>query len=282
MSYKKKSLIIDELVELGYDRDEIKKGTRSQLMQLKKDHFGEDPVENQENQNDEMDSSKPSMSDPEWTDYVLGHFVDSELKDGMPTCDGLRRVFRLLIGRISTVQMTVIKPPTSQDPSATVMCTLSYNGHCSSCRDRSGGKISDVFDVNQENTPWPYNKTPVASAATKAEARVLRKALGLSRVYSSEEIQEGVDAVHSLSESVSDDNKPMADSAKTAILTMTQRLGIDPSKLIKDLDFGESKSINDLSYKESHQVISKLNQFSRGEENGGEIIPDNLRMELVF
>jgi hypothetical protein len=135
--------------------------------------------------------------------------------------------------------------------------------------------------VNSDNTPFPYCKASVASAATKAEARAMRKAMGLVRVYSSEEIQEGFEATESLSEVVSDSNKPISDSAKIAITTMSQRLGIDPLKLIKNMEI-EKESIDLITYVESHKVISQLNMYSRGEDNGGQAVPDEIKNEVIF
>jgi hypothetical protein len=266
--------MIEQLVSRGFDMSEVENLKRDELVSLMKSGRQVDSSE------EEGDDSRPSMTDPRWTDYVISHFANSELRDGMPTCDGLRRVFRLLVGDIMSVNMQVIKAPTIQDPSATVGCQMTYRKLCKKCTGTF--QISDVFDVNPENTPWPYNKAPVASAATKAEARVLRKSLGLNKIYASEEIQEGLDAIQSISDSVSDDNKPIADNAKTAIMTMSQRLGIDVAKLLSTMEFEEDKVIDQLSYKESHQVISKLNVFTRGLDNGGEEVPETIRMEMVF
>lgn len=222
---------------------------------------------------------KPKVTDPEWTEWVMSQFDTFELKDGMPTCDSLRRIFKLLIGDIIDTYIDVIKAPTQQDQTTTVSCSISYKKH----GDESDTiyRVSDAFDVNQDNTPFPFNKVSVASAATKAEARSLRKALGLIKVYASEEIQEGVEAKESLSSSVSDEGKLISDAAKTAIITMSQRMGIDMIKLCNSMDF-EVDLIDNLSYVNSHKVIAKLNEYSRGEDNGGESIPDEIKNEVIF
>ena len=31
--------------------------------------------------------------DPEWNDYILGQLTEQEKENGLPRCDGLRRVF---------------------------------------------------------------------------------------------------------------------------------------------------------------------------------------------
>ena len=42
----------------------------------------------------------PKMDDPKWTDWVLSQFEPSELEEGLPKVDGLRRLTRKLIGPI--------------------------------------------------------------------------------------------------------------------------------------------------------------------------------------
>lgn len=210
-------------------------------------------------------------TDDGWSDYVMSQFAEKELKQEMPTCDGLRRVFKKLIGDIISSEMSVIKAPTTVDPTSSVMCTISYKKDTKSPIK----KISDVFDVNQDNTPWPYCKSSVGTAATKAEARALRKGLGLVRVYAAEEIQEGMNA-DEMNTSISDVNRPISDNAKTAINIMSTRLGIKPSKLLVFIGI-EKAEISMLSYNESHIVLAKLNSFSRTEANGGESIPDSIK-----
>lgn len=214
-------------------------------------------------------------TDKDWSDYVMTFFTEDELKQNMPTCDGLRRVFKLLVGDIINSEMTIIKSPTTQDLTASVMCSITYK-KLGKGVDR---KISDVFDVNQDNTPWPYCKSSVGTAATKAEARALRKGLGLVRIYSAEEIQEGLNS-DEIQYSNQESNRPISDSAKIAISTMSNKLGISPLKLIKYMGINKEDT-SMLSYSESHLVLAKLNSFSRGESNGGENVPNNIKSEGI-
>lgn len=216
-------------------------------------------------------------TDPAWSDYVMTHFVSNELKEGMPTCDGLRRVFKKLVGEITDRYIDVIKAPTSTDPTSTVLCTIRYKRK-GSIKESS---TTDVFDVNNENTPWPYCKASTATAATKAEARALRKGLGLVKIYSAEEIHEAID-VSDVSMSSVDGGKLISDSAKIAINTMANRLGIKPSSLFKFMSLGK-EDVSTLTYTEGHAVLAKLNSFTRGEANGGEAVPAEIKSsEMVF
>lgn len=225
----------------------------------------------------EVNSDSISDTDEGWSDWVMSHFTDNEKREDMPTCDGLRRVFRKIVGDIVSSQIQVIKAPTTIDQTATVMCTISYTKRGSSFV-RS---ISDAVDVNQDNTPWPYNKSSVASACTKAEARALRKGLGLIRVYAAEEIQEGMNS-DEINTTTVDANRPISDSAKIAINTMCNRLSVKPLKLFKFMGI-EKEDVSHLSYSESHVVLAKLNAFTRGDANGGESIPEGLKSsEIIF
>jgi hypothetical protein len=269
MAYKNKKHLLEELELAGHDTQDTKDLSRDDMISL---------LNGDGDHADGEDTPDPVITDPEWTDHVLSHLTDKELIDGMPTCDGLRRVFRLLIGDIVGVQVHVPKPPTLQDPSATVVCSVQYRPHNANAQYQ----IMDVFDVNSDNTPWPYNRAATASASTKAEARVLRKGLGLTRVYSSEEVQQGMEAAQELSAVVSNENRPIADNAKTAIVTMSQRFGVDVSKLISHMELGDDKNIDQLSYKESHQVIAQLNKFGVDIKKGGSDVPDEIKNEVLF
>ena len=69
--------------------------------------------------------------------------------------------------------------------------------------------------------------------------------------------------------------------AKIAINTMCNRLSIDTAKLLKFMGTNVD-NINVLSYKQSHEVIALLNSFTRGEINGGQSVPQNIKGEVIF
>ena len=54
----------------------------------------------EEDVNDEAEEAVYTPSDPEWSEYVLDQMHDSELKQGNPTVDGLRRVTERVYGEI--------------------------------------------------------------------------------------------------------------------------------------------------------------------------------------
>lgn len=265
----KKQELIQKIIDSGTEL------TSEELTKLKLKELREMAVASLES-NDSISFCEKNDTDKDWSDYVMTFFAENELKQNMPTCDGLRRVFKLLIGDIIHSEMSIIKSPTTVDQTSSVMCTITYK-KANKGVDR---KISDVFDVNPDNTPWPYCKSSVGTAATKAEARALRKGLGLVRIYSAEEIQEGLNA-DEMHYSNQESNRPISDSAKIAINTMSNKLGVNPIKLIKYMGINKDDT-SMLSYSESHLVLAKLNSFSRGEINGGENVPDTIKSSEIL
>lgn len=275
MARKSKKPLVKKLVELGHMESIISDLSIPALEEMLVDATTVSPaVEIMSNDG----SKKIDETDPEWSDYVISQLTDKECKDGMPTCDGLRRIFKKLIGRITSVDIDVVKCPTISDRTATVRCAIQFKRHgIASSRDEY---VSDCFDVNPDNTPFPYCNAAVATASTKAEARALRKALGLVRVYALEEVNQGVSR-EDMDPLTIDENKPISDSAKIAINTMCNRMGIDQLKLIKFCGL-ETESVHTLTYKQSHEIINVLNTFSRGVENGGQSVPEQIKGEVIF
>ena len=62
-----------------------------------------------------------SPSDPEWSEYVLDQMHDSELKQGNPTVDGLRRVTERVYGEIVSSTSEIFNYDTSRG-----VCTIKH------------------------------------------------------------------------------------------------------------------------------------------------------------
>lgn len=130
----------------------------------------------------------PDESDANWSDFVLTKFAPDEMvedpktKNRLPNIDGLRRVAKLLLGEVITSVPDVIKSPSEQDRSATVSYLITLQ--------RYDGRLvtyGGAADCSSDNTDQVYAKHPVSVAETKAEARALRKALGLKKIIAAEE-----------------------------------------------------------------------------------------------
>ncbi len=149
---------------------------------------------------DEVDDEKPSMADPEWSDYVLRQFTDAELDgDGRPLVAGLRRVARLLLGPIIYSGPAPGLP--FQAPSLLTgfeklgvlqPAVVGYMVKILMCKDvpeQMGAyeaTFADVADVYAGNTDPDFARHATATASTKAESRCLRKALQLRGIASEE------------------------------------------------------------------------------------------------
>ena len=133
---------------------------------------------------EQQDPDIPSMLSPEWNDYVMTQFHESELINGNPICAGLRRVGELLLGSILESGPHEVYPATdSNGPGrATVVYRIVFDW-------MNSGEIkifSEVADVWHGNTDDLFCAHPVATASTRAEGRALRKALKLRNLAAEE------------------------------------------------------------------------------------------------
>lgn len=215
-----------------------------------------------------INETKPlSKSDPKWTEYIMKQFTGDELFDGLPSRDGLCRVFEQEIGEIVTTNVNVVKPPTATDPSATVKVEIDYIDHDQD--DSIIRRISDAFDVNNNNTKYPWCLAAVATATTKAEARALRKGLRLHKILSREEIEQGFD-------NNKDENSTglANDGLKRAINNMISKSGIDMTKYLASK---EKTSIDEISKEEAQIMLKELNDFAYNRI----AIPDDIKIKDI-
>lgn len=137
----------------------------------------------------------PKMSDPEWHDYVIRQFTDSELdNNGCPYIHGLRRVARQLLGPIIKSLPTEVYPPKMLDSGimgpATCVYQITFLWSVEDDTTDNGSyevTYGGTADVHHLNTDPEYARHGTATAETKAEARALRKALGLGKVIAADE-----------------------------------------------------------------------------------------------
>ena len=218
-----------------------------------------------------MDESAPSVTSPEWNDYVLGLFSDNELFDGWPTCAGLRRVSELVLGQIVSSKPTQVFPPTSGDEigRATVIWEVVF---------ADGSTFSDVADCWEGNTDDMFCVFNTATAATRAEGRALRKALRL-RTVAAEEMtkKDTASIVKSISqtkrvetEGEYDDSYRMSDAQSNFIDSKCKQLNLEVGEF-----FNEVFSINvkrKVDKRQASDAIKKLNDFQQDKD----LIPDNI------
>ena len=133
----------------------------------------------------------PSITDLEWTDFVLQQLSDDEKIQGNPTTDGLRRIFEKVMNcYVMQSDSTLVQAPEpSNDKRASVVHTITWYDLNptvdENCRMRT---VSGAADVYWGNCDKIYRNHPVAVAETRAEGRALRRALRLRKVVAAEEI----------------------------------------------------------------------------------------------
>lgn len=208
-----------------------------------------------------VDDTAPSMTSPEWNDYVLSLFEESEFLDGYPLVHGLRRVAELILGTIVYSGPTQVFPPKEDNGAgrATVVWAVEF---------ANGMRFSDVADCWDANTDDTFLAFNMATAATRAEGRALRKALRI-RVVAAEEMTKknttaAVKAATKPAQSTHgeyEDASNMTDAQANFIDIKSKQLNINTALLFKEV-FNVA-----LNRKVSKQVasnaIDKLNEYQK-------------------
>jgi hypothetical protein len=211
----------------------------------------------------------PHWGDPDWGDYVLTLFTENEKVEGLPTCNGLRRVFFNLFDVVSSerdlfipeqgisigwrVRFVPRKVLTLNETIPTI--TISATASCS-----------------LENTKHPFSKYLVATADTRAEARCYRKALLLNCI-AAEEIPDGMEEVP---------QGEMSEALSKMILNMCKMNKISISDLLrvhkKEIaDKGHDVLVFEyLTKAEAAKVMNILNAY---QSNSGVSIPEEIKVK---
>lgn len=206
----------------------------------------------------------PTPNDPEWTQYVLGHFSSDEVDGKNPRVEGLRRVAGLLVGTIIEEGCDLVAPPT-EDNRFRACAKAWFVFHT---KEGFTKRFEALADAHSENCLEDYATYLVAMADTRAKGRVLRNALGLKRVVAAEEVSKTM--------------APAADVQKggpiitgqIAIIRMTaDRQGFDIKEVLNRLDIpyelddktGEVK-LQSLSYEEAVATATEMRLMKEEKE----------------
>ena len=218
-----------------------------------------------------MDESAPSITSPEWNDYILELFADNELFDGRPTCAGLRRVSELVLGQVVSSKPTQVFPPSGGNEvgRATVVWEVIFS---------DGSVFSDVADSWEGNTDDMFCVFNTATAATRAEGRALRKALRL-RTVAAEEMtkKDTASIVKSISqtkrvetEGEYDDSYRMSDAQANFIDAKCNQLNLNVAEFFKEVfDLNVKRKVDK---RQASDAIKKLNDYQQDKK----LIPDSI------
>ncbi len=197
-----------------------------------------------------VEPTKPSSSDPRWVDYVIDQLKDSELFNGAPTTDGLRRVCEKHYGEI------ILSASTPVDVLCTNTGRCAVNHTLNILKYETGSEImvSACVDVLHSKLPAPFNEHMLATACTRAEGKALRRAMKI-KVHTSEELnnEDPEDA---------SSGEPVNDQQVSAIKVMSKRNNVDLEGFCKSQSDGAG-SIKDLTNLEARLIINKLSSFQR-------------------
>ncbi len=135
-----------------------------------------------EDEPEELDP--PTPSDPGWTQYVLGKFLEDEVDGQNPRVEGLRRVAGELVGELIEEGCDLIAAPTEDNRFRA--CVKAWGIFLTETgRTR---RFEALADAHSENCFEDYATYLVAMADTRAKGRMFRNALCLKRVVAAEEV----------------------------------------------------------------------------------------------
>lgn len=243
----------------------------------------------------------PRRGEPEWNEYVLSKFtpdeyVDVKVDDGTKTirgvkCDGLRRVAELVLGQIVesgavdsglnypdyTINKSSDQVKLKNPPFAWVRYRVVFMDDFGKTTVWGG-----CADVNSNNTDAKFLPFAFATAETRAEARALRKALGI-KILAAEELTT-IDTAATVQSITNADwaDGPIEDVQKVMINRLCSKTKISPYKVINCLTkVGEDKekitlwfdskqirnhSVDDLTKSQASGVCKILGELQRGEK----------------
>jgi hypothetical protein len=212
----------------------------------------------------EADEIIPEITDPSWSDYVLTHFTEEELVEGYPTVDGLRRVGKKLLGKVVKSASKVIQYPTPENDFAAVCehtLIIDWDRDDDASHEFPAREFTDVGEVSEFNCDPLYRGYPVSTASTRAEGRAWRKALGLRRILTAEEITK-------------EDMPKMPSHAADAKINETQKQFINNVcrrnniNVMKFIGLSKEKytNINEIPHASAVKIAATLAKFQNNKE----------------
>jgi hypothetical protein len=207
----------------------------------------------------ELDTKKPTINSPEWTDYVLSLLMEDEKISDNPTTDGLRRIFEIALDckLLSSTSSVVQTPSPDNEKRATVIHSLTY--HINNVPNDCGLNLLTVdgsADVYWGNCDKIYRNHPVAVAETRAEGRALRRALRLKKVVAAEEIAKEVEDVDGISVTKITNNQI------NFIDVLAKRLDINIKKLLELMSI-EEPNVHAISHENAISIVQKLSEYQQ-------------------
>jgi len=273
----KKGELKSALLGRGYKEEEIAKKKRPELIELLSSSNGDELRQEAEDEMmEEMreltnphDTEDITPSHPEWTQFVLGKFMDDELDGENPRVEGLRRVAEELLGDIVEEGCDLVDPPSMENGMRA--CAKSWVVFSNGSENK---RFEALADACENNVSPDYAMYLCAMADTRAKGRCYRNALKLRRIVSAEEI--GVGGSFGRQDT---DEDAIQTGQITAIRMLADRLGVSILKLVEDLEMNCQKTesgaidLNSLDRASAQVVVKRLNELRQTR------VPDKLKRE---
>ena len=223
-----------------------------------------------ENTNEQEELKTPTITDIEWTDFVLQQLSDDEKIHGNPTTDGLRRIFEKVMNCtvVQSDSTLVQAPEPSNDKRASVVHNITWYDLNADANENCKIKtVSGAADVYWGNCDKIYRNHPVAVAETRAEGRALRRALRLRKVVAAEEIAENVE------DDIGADNvNKITNNQINFIDVLAKRLDINVLELTKNIGI-DGSNIKMILHHDALSIIRELSSYQQKIED----IPDSIK-----
>lgn len=217
---------------------------------------------------DEICEEVITPSNPEWTQYVLGKFLDDEMDEKNPRVEGLRRVAGDLVGELVEEGCDLIAPPTEEN-------------RFRACAKAWGVFITDkgitkrfeaLADAHSGNCLEDYATYLVAMADTRAKGRMFRNALHLRRVVAAEEVSKTMASAADVQSGGS-----IHVGAITMLRMMADRNGFNIEKVLKDVGIEYKLNASNgevnlklLTYEDTLIISKKMREMKEEKEKEGE------------
>ena len=266
----------DTLPEAVWPTEDEVDGLDLSEVEFEKDDIVQEPT----------NDSTPIYASELWSEYVFSQFSDSELIDGNPTVGGLRRVVELLLGAVIYSGPRSFNVHYPENPQEIGRATVVYEIHIAWAGDNpwvdlEKGLPTRVFAAIAGsflgNTDDFYSIYPEAIAETRAEARALRKALGLKSVVAHEEITDK-DAMEAVKVSKRIFNQDASEWTPDEEISTTQRHLIETKCRAMDINIAKFINKNHTLDPDKFKLsFSSLNEVPRG--IAGEMVKELTRYQ---
>ncbi|RLC89048.1 MAG: hypothetical protein DRJ03_00360 [Chloroflexi bacterium] len=205
------------------------------------------------------DTDPPTPSDPGWTQYVLGKFLEDEVDGQNPRVEGLRRVAGELVGELIEEGCDLVAAPTEENRFRA--CAKAWGVFLTP--EGREKRFEALADAHSENCFEDYATYLVAMADTRAKGRMYRNALCLRRVVAAEEVSKTVATAADIQQ-----GGPIHTSQISMIRLISDRHGFKISEVLDGLaityelnDQTGDVNLQSLSYEDALAAASEMRKM---------------------